>query len=130
MTAPKHISEEFIKHYFTSEATTARPTSWEVAIHTGSPGAGDQNEVSDYQYARQPVQFTVSDKGTYWEAENDADVAFPAASDDAPYEVTHYTIRDGDSGEAIATGALPVPVPVIEGTIITFPAGRIQVRGI
>ena len=130
MAAPKHSSEQFVKFFFTTSVVESRPTEWEIALHTGSPGAGDAQEVSSYSYQREDATFTASDKGSYWEAENDTDISFPVADTGESYTVTHYTVRDKTSGECLAIGEIPVPVQVEEGTIISFPAGRIQVRGV
>jgi hypothetical protein len=130
MPASKHGSEQYIKQFFTTDAVAARPTSWTLALHAGNPGTGDANEVVDDNYARQPATFAASDKGSYWEGANVADVEFPAASATADYIATHYTIRDGVSGECLGIAALPVPIPVVEGGVITIPAGMAKVRGI
>ena len=108
----------------------ARPNSWVIALHAGNPGTGDANEVVDGNYARQAVTFAASDQGAFWEGASTADVVFPAASAAADYTATHYTIRDGASGECLAIAALPVPIPVVEGGIISMPAGMIKVRGV
>ena len=130
MAASNHGSEQYIKHFYTGDTVATRPSSWLIALHDGNPGTGDDNEVVDGNYARQSVTFAASDQGAYWEAANAADVVFPAASAAAGYTATHYTIRDGASGECLAIAALPVPLPVVEGGIISMPAGMIKVRGV
>lgn len=130
MAAPIKASEQYVKQFFTVEAVADRPTSWELALHSSSPGTGDANEVSGGSYARQPLAFTTSNKGTYWEAENNGDVVFPSAEPSQNYTVTHYTIRDAATGEALATAQLPVAIPILNGSIISFPAGYIKVRGV
>lgn len=129
MAAPKHISEQFVKQYFTAEAVDARPTGWTIALHAGNPGTGDANEVVDANYVRQAVTFLAVDAGTFWEGESEADVAFPAAAAGADYTVTHYSVRN-NSGDCQAIAALPVPIPVVAGGVITIPAGFAKVRGV
>lgn len=130
MAAPIYGSKEYIKHFYTTDTVEARPVSWLVALHTGNPGTGDASEVSGGTYARQSVAFTASEKTGYWEAENVADVAFPAAGVGQNYTVTHYTIRDGGTGQALSVGVLPVPIPIVENSVISFPASYIKVRGV
>lgn len=130
MAAPLHGSEQYIKQFYTAIAVDARPTSWKIALHESNPGTGDLGEVSGGTYARQEVTFTASSKIDYFEAESVADVIFPAAGVGQSYTVTHYTIRDGVSGKCLSIGAMPVPVPVVAGGIISFPATFIKVRGV
>lgn len=127
---PKHYSEQQIKHFFTAEGVDPRPASWEVSLHTANPGTGTSYEVTDAAYARQPVTLSASDEGAYWEAANTADVEFPAAGPGASYTVTHFIIRDAGADKPLATGALPVPIPVVESGVIVFAVGDLIVRGV
>lgn len=133
MPAPIYASKEFVKHFFTTDVVESRPIAWEVALHTKSPGTGDLWEVDATSYARTDVTFEAyvdpEDRG-FWEAQNVADVAFPIAMAGEDYTVSHYTIRDKTNGECLAIAALEVPVPVVEGTIVVFPATYMKVRGI
>ena len=44
MAAPVHASKEYVQYFFTDEVlATPRPTEWEIALHTASPGT-DQIE--------------------------------------------------------------------------------------
>lgn len=130
MPASKHGSEQYVKYNFTADAVASRPASWTIALHAGNPGTGDANEVVDDNYARQSATFAASDQGSYWEGANVADVVFPAAAAGADYIVTHFTVRDGVSGECLGIGVLPVPIPVVAGGIVAMPAGMAKVRGI
>lgn len=129
MAAPKHGSEQYVKYFFTGDSVDSRPTSWEVALHAGDPGIGDSNEVSDSVYDRQSVTFSADDSGSFWQATNDADVSFPAAGAGANYTVTHFSIRDGN-GNALLIAPLQVPIPVVEGGVVSFPAGFLIARGV
>ena len=130
MPASKHGSEQYVKYTYTTDSVDSRPTSWEIALHAGSPGNGDDNEVADGSYARQSATFAASDQGSFWQAASDIDVTFPAASASANYTVTHFTVRDALSGECKSIGVLPVPIPVVEGGVVSLPAGSIIVRGV
>ena len=129
MPAPLNISEQFVKYFFTDETVADRPASWEVSLHTGLPSLGG-NEVVDGNYSRQPVTLASSDQGTYWEASNEAPVSFPAADVGANFTVTHFAIWDAVSGGMLGQAAIPAPVAVVEGTIISFPINYLKSRGV
>lgn len=130
MPASLHGSEQYIKQFYTTEVVADRPTSWEIALHTAPPGTGDDAEVVGTTYLRQELAFTATAKTAYFEAENVADVIFPALDVGEAYTVTHYTIRDKVSGECLSIGQLPVPLPLVEGGIVSFPATFIKIRGV
>lgn len=133
MPAPVYSSREFVKHFFTTEAVESRPTSWNVALHTGDPGKGDDNEVTAPSYQRKEISFSAEldqQSQSFWEAKNTQDVSFDQAGYDENYTVTHYTVRDGLSGECLAIGKLNEPLPVSEGTVVMFPQSYLKVRGV
>lgn len=130
MAASKFGSEQYAKHYFTDEPVAPRPTGWELALHAGNPGQGDDNEVSGGTYERQPLVMASVDAGDYWEAVSQEDVIFPAAGPGQSYTVTHWSVRDSSTGECLAIGALAAAVPIVEGGIISFPSGFLKVRGV
>ncbi len=134
MAAPEHISKQFVKFFFTSETAESRPSSWEIALHTGNPGAdGESNEVSGLSYSRQPVDFETypdPEGGGFWEAQNTDDVTFAAGQSGDSYRVSHYTIRDGSTGDCLAVGQLTVPIQVDVGVVVSFPKEYIKVRGV
>ena len=133
MPAPIYASKEFVAHFFTTDVVESRPIAWEIALHTQSPGTGDLWEVDETSYARSDVTFNKYEDPEargFWEAQNTADVTFPAALAGESYTVTHYTVRDKTNGECLAIAALEVPIPVVEGTVVTVPATFMKVRGI
>lgn len=133
MPAPIHASKEFVKHFFTTEVVEDRPIAWEVALHTRAVGHGDDFEVAQLNYARADANFVSYEDPQgrgFWEAKNTVDVTFQAAGVGEEYTVTHYTIRDKTNGQCLAIGELSVPIPVVEGTVVTFPIGYLKVRGI
>lgn len=130
MPASLHGSEQYIKQFYTIDAVDDRPTSWEIALHETNPGTGDDGEVLSVSYARQELTFSAASKATYFEAANEADVIFPALGLGESYTVTHYTIRDKLTDKCLSIGQLPVPLPLVEGGIVSFPATFIKVRGV
>lgn len=130
MTAPIYGSKQYVQTFFTGEVVEARPTGWLIALHTDNPAAGDSNEVVGGTYMRQNVTFVAEEKANFWEAASDIDVVFPAADVGQAYTVTHYTVRDALSGECLAIGVLPVSIPIMEGSVLSFPAQYIKVRGV
>ena len=121
-----YLSQQIIADYFVG-------TKY-ISKHTSNPGATGANEVTvgiDSAYARQAATMASSLDGNYYRARNDADVVFPAAGAGASYNVTHIAVWDAVTGGnclAIApvTGGT---IPVVAGTINTFAANDIVVRG-
>lgn len=133
MPAPLYASKEFVKYFFTADVVDDRPVEWEVALHTSAPGHGDDFEVNVLSYQRSDVSFEPYqdlDGRGFWEAQNINDVMFPEAEAGESYTVTHYTIRDKTNGECLAIGELAVPIPVVAGTVVTFPQSYLKVRGV
>lgn len=88
------LTEDSLKYYLTSDVVMARPTGWELSLHTDDPGIdGDDNEVADTGYARQGVSFEMQ-TNTLSEpfAQNDTLVVFPPADDG--YTITHVVVWD------------------------------------
>lgn len=107
--------------------------SFHVSAHTGDPGKTGANEVTTGQnanYARRPVTLVKAANGLIYEAKNSADVSFAAASAGSNYSVTHLCIWSAASaGNCLAVLALPAPIPVVSGTILTFAVNDIVVKG-
>ncbi|CAN7523917.1 hypothetical protein LJR071_003560 [Pseudomonas sp. LjRoot71] len=105
-----------------------------ISEHTSNPGATGANEVTpgvDSAYARQAVNMAKTLDGNFYRARNSADVSFPAAGAGASYSVTHIAVWDAVTGGnclavAPVTGGA---IPVVAGTINTFAANDIVVRG-
>ena len=129
MPMSKYLGQQVLLANFTTESIAARPTAWEVRLHTGSPGEnGNLLEVSESEYLPQAATFAVDDAGAFYRARNSADVTFPPAGVGANYTVTHFSVHGG--GVFLGSGQLPVPVNVAEGGIIQFSINDLTIRGI
>ena len=120
-----YVSDQIISSQFVG--------AFHVAAHAGDPGKSGANEVTTGQnanYARRPVTLAKAANGLIYESKNAADVSFSAASAGSNYSVTHLSIWSAASGgNCLATLELPAPIPVVSGTILTFAANDIVVRG-
>lgn len=121
MPIPLTRSQDQLKRYFTADAVAARPTSWQVSLHTANPVLG--NEVTDGAYARQTVALAVTtvDLGgaeLTAQAKNTALVSFPAAT--ASYSIAFVAIRDAANGDLLAFGPVSPTIPVVSGTVVAF----------
>lgn len=105
-----------------------------VSEHTGDPGRTGAAEVTtaqDANYVRSSATFVKSANGLLFQAKNQADVSFPAASSGANYSVSHIGIWSAATGGnclaviPLQAGALPV----VGGTINTFAANDIVIKG-
>lgn len=130
-------SEHIIKLLFTAAALPARPTTWYAALHTGIPGAAGQDfEVqasNDPNYARQAVSFGSGELAAngFWQAVNDAEVAFPASGAASPYAVEYVVIHDAATGgNALAVLPMEPARTVNVGGQLRFPIGEIIIEGI
>ncbi|MCZ4321461.1 hypothetical protein [Pseudomonas anguilliseptica] len=105
-----------------------------ISEHTANPGATGANEVTtgvDSAYVRRAAALSKSLDGNFYRARNSADISFPAAGAGASYSVTHIGVWDALTGGnclavAPVTGGA---IPVVAGTINTFAANDIVVRG-
>ena len=135
MPIPLSRASEQLKYHFTALTIAARPTQWQVSLHTGNPVLG--NEVatgSISNYARQDTTFdysTVAVGGV----ENAAQVAnataitfptVPAASSNVT--VTHVAVWDKVSGALKAYGPLTPNITTADGTIVSFNVGDLFIR--
>ena len=132
MLAP-WAQEQVLTWLFTTGAMGTRPTAWFLALHTGDPGTGADNEVTsgaDANYARQSVDLTVALVGNQYEADTDADVTFPAAETGASYTVTHVSMHSAvTAGDALLIKAVPIPIPVVGGGVVSIPLGELIIQG-
>lgn len=125
--------QQTLLYLFTEEAVAPRPTQWFVALHTGEPGGGGDNEVTpalDPAYSRQEVTFEVTPEGVRYQAGSEQDVTFGPAGEGAGYVATHVSVVDSATeGIILAAAPLPVPIPVTEGGMVTIPLGELVVEG-
>lgn len=120
-----HTSDQIITTLFTGELF--------IAEHAGDPGKTGANEVTagqDANYVRRAATFVKAANGLIFESKNNADISFPAASAGANYSVTHVSIWTAISGgNCRAVLQLATPIPVIAGTINTYPLNDIVIKG-
>lgn len=132
MLAP-WAQQQVLTWLLTTGTPDTRPTDWYVALHTGDPGTGGDNELTtgaDANYVRKAVDFTVALNGNQYEADNDAGVAFDPAGAGASYTVTHVTVKDAlTTGNTILIVPLPVSIPVVEGGLVSIPISELLVEG-
>lgn len=132
MLAP-WAQEQVLTWLLTTGTMGTRPTAWYVALHTGDPGSGGDNELTttaDANYVRKAVNFTVALNGSQYEADNDADVAFDPAASGASYTVTHATVKDAaTAGNTVLIIPLPTSIPVVDGGLVSIPISELLVEG-
>lgn len=132
MLAP-WAQEQLLTWLLTDGTLGTRPTAWYVALHTGDPGDGGDNELTDgadANYERKAVDFTVALEGSQYEADNDADVAFDPAGSGASYTVTHVTVKDAaTAGNTLLIIPLPVSIPIVEAGLVSIPISELLVEG-
>jgi len=121
-----YLSDQIVTTYFVG-------TKY-ISEHTANPGTTGASEVTtgvDSAYVRRAATMVKTLDGNFYRARNSADVVFPAAGAGANYSVTHIAVWDALTGGnclavAPVTGGA---IPVIAGTINTFAANDIVVRG-
>jgi hypothetical protein len=134
MSIPLQRASDQLKRYFTTDTVAARPTVWEVSLHTGNPVLGNEVTVGmDANYVRQTVTFEVNnvDLGgpeLVAQATNDILVEFDPAAVGANYLVTHVAVRDATTGDLLAYGRPTPNIPVVESTIVSFAIGEILIQ--
>lgn len=122
------FEEETLKYWFTTDAMGDRPTSWEVALHSGDPGTGDDNELTDANYARESANFEVVADGDGFIARNDADIVFPALV--AGVTVQFMSVRDATTGDHIRSVQLNPPKTFSAGGIPRIPINELVFEGV
>lgn len=123
------LTRESLKYYLTVESTMARPTGWEISLHTGDPGVdGLDNEVEDVAYARQPVDFALDDTSPDTPfAWNTTQVVFPPAEEE--YTVTHLVVWDTD-GNILVPQSLRVPKTILVAEQAQIATGEIKIGAV
>lgn len=111
MSMTPHAQQVVLQAYFTGASGLY------LALHTGDPGDGGDNELTDANYVRRAVAFTSPDNtaGAY-RVSNDAAINFPALAGSAT--ITWMSIKDAStSGNTLAT------IPLL--TAKSFSAGGV-----
>lgn len=129
MASNPFFEQETLTYWFTDDAMGTRPTEWYVALHSGDPGTGADNELTDANYARQPVVFEVVPDGDGYVARNVADLVFPALA--ASANVLWVSIKSAASGGShIRSVAMPIPKAFDPGGIPRIPAQELVFEGV
>lgn len=128
MASNPTFEQETLTYWFTTDAMGDRPTSWEVALHSGDPGTGDDNELTDANYAREAATFEVVADGDGYIARNDADIVFPALA--AGVTVHFMSVRDAATGDCIRSVQLSPPKTFSAGGIPRIPINELVFEGI
>lgn len=113
-----------LAHQLTTFAVAARPTSWEVLLHSGDPGDTGANEIAVGSYARQSVTFT-RDTGA-GSVSNSADIVFPTAS--AGYSYSFVSILD-NLGNSLVVLPLAAARTLLTGGAARIAAGELVIGG-
>lgn len=133
MASSAYTSAQTTKYQFTNEAVAARPTAWFLSLHTADPGATGGSELTtgvDSAYARKAVTFATALNGNITEAKNTGAVSMNAAGAGASYTVTHIGVWSASSaGNFLQSVPLPVPLPVVAGTVVSFAINDIVIQG-
>lgn len=135
MPIPKARAGNQLKYHFTGDTVLARPTSWEVSLHTGNPVLGNEVDVADIpSYERQTATFEydeVADGGSEDRARVRNDVLVEWAPVDAgspQVNITHVAVWDASAGTLLGYGPLTPSVTTTDGTIVSLASGVIDIR--
>lgn len=114
------VANASILNHMFATGTYAKPTGHKLHLYTGDPhGAGTEVDdvVDDTAYAAQNITFEDEGVTTNNRVYNDATVTFAAVvygSGAAPYDVTHWAVKDG-SGVLMAAAPFPTPIERVVG---------------
>lgn len=136
MPIPLTRAGDQLKYYFTdASGLRARPTGWEVSLHSGNPVLGNEVATMDVSnYERQAVTFTYTEEalgGVEDRAQvaNDVLVEWdPAPPGSNPVTISFVAVRDADDGGLLGYGQLNPPIIINDGTVISFNPGDIILR--
>lgn len=121
-----------LNHLFAT-GTYAKPTGHKLHLYTGDPfdsGTEVDAVVDDTAYASQSITFEDEGGTAAGRCYNDAAVTFPAVvygSGAAPYDVTHWVVKDGSSN-VLAAGAFTAAITRNAGEPLVFNIGALYVE--
>jgi len=126
MAYTPYVSELILDFLFTATFAT-RPTAWNVALFDGDPEVTGA-ELTDANYVRQSVTFTVADADSNGrsEAKNVAAVTFP---DMAAAATVAYVVIFDQSANQLSALALNVARDLEIGDVFSVPVGELIIRG-
>lgn len=121
VSATDYLETKVLNHVLRNAAYTQPPALY-MALHTADPGdTGTGSEVTGGSYAPQTIAFGSTSTNS---AANSGAVAFagmPATT------VTHFSIRDGASGNPLFVGQLSTPQTTGSGATLNFAVGAVVV---
>ena len=122
-------AQESLAYYFTGLASSPRPTSWNVSLHTGAPGnSGTANEVTDSAYARQSAVFALNIVDSAFPlVANSANIAYANAA--TSYTATHVVVWDNTNGQPLVIQRLVTDKVVAAGSPAQFATGELIIGG-
>ena len=128
----EYAIDNVLNHLFAT-GTFAKPTGHTLHLYNGDPhGAGTEVSavVDDTAYAAQSITFgdeaAVAEDRVY----NNGAITFAAVvygSGAAPYDVTHWAVKDG-SANMLAAGALPTTISRLAGEPLVFAISAIYIE--
>lgn len=123
------LTEDSLTYYLTTGSVITRPSGWEISLHSAAPGVnGTANEITDANYARQAIAFTVDTTDPQAPfAENNALIEYPAAA--GTYTVTHIVIWDS-SGNILVPQSLRVPKTILATEQAQIAVGEIKIGAV
>lgn len=126
----KYLEQKILNHVLLGEEYTP-PSQFYFALFTSDPGRNGStaSEVSDPNYARQPIAFTPADddpeSGSY--CQNTAPIRFPQATQDWG-DVSHGAIMDSlTGGNMLYKGPFIRKKQVLKDDYFEIPAGELKV---
>lgn len=129
MAALTNYAEELLLTWMLTASSATRPTAWYVSLHLSDPGetgaAGEVTTGEDADYVRKSITFAdpVSASG---QVVSTGAVTWTVNGASAGYTVSHLMISDAlTAGNPLVKGALPVPVALVAGQVLTFSIGDI-----
>lgn len=129
MASNPTFEQRTLEYWFTATALGTRPTTWFLALHTGDPGTGLDNECTDATYARQAVTFAVVADGDGYIARNTADIVFPALT--AGATISWVSVNTAaTAGSAIRSAQIPVAKVFSAGGVPRVPAQELVFEGV
>ncbi len=127
MSMSPYTLEQSLRYYLTASTVNARPTTWEISLHSGDPGPdAANNEIAYAGYARQSASFSVdvTDPDAAFAA-NSALIEFPVSA--TPYTVTHVAVWGG--ADALVIQQLNSSKTITAGVKAQFAPGEITIGG-
>lgn len=127
MSMSPHTLEQSLRYYLTASTVNARPTTWEISLHSGDPGPdAANNEIAYAGYARQSASFSVdvTDPDAAF-AINSTLIEFPGST--TPYTVTHVAVWGG--ADALVIQQLNSSKTITAGAKAQLAPGEITIGG-